>query len=131
MVETPIMSTTGRRNVIGTFLIPNSHETDVIVQVSADGMYAELSLRVPPMFLYLVERFAQEVGANHPDAPVIMAALRDAENLMLHEHPDRSNIRTSVQRRRLPFACIQNPIIYFINKSLNKLSQTLLLIQLG
>ena len=83
MVETPIMSTTGRRTVIGTFLIPNSHETDVIVQVSADGLYAELSLRVPPMFLYLVDRFAQEVGTNHPDATVIMAALRDVENLML------------------------------------------------
>ena len=64
--------------------------------------------------MYLVDRFAQEVDANHPDAPVIMAALRDAENLMLHEHPDRSNIRTSVQRRRLPFACIQNPIIDFL-----------------
>ena len=64
------------------------------MQVSADRMYAELSLRVPSMFLYMVDRFAQEVGANHPDAPIIMAALRDAENLMLHEHPDRNNIRT-------------------------------------
>ena len=65
------------------------------MQVSADGMYAELAVRVPPMFLYMVDRFAQEVGANHPDAPVIMAALQDEENLMmLHEHPDRNNIRT-------------------------------------
>jgi hypothetical protein len=83
MVETPTMSTTGRRTVIGTFLIPNTHETDIILQVSADGLYAELSYQVPPMFLYLVDRFAQEVGTNHPDATVIMAALRDVENLML------------------------------------------------
>ena len=114
IVETPTMSTTGRRTAIGTFLIPNTQETDVIVQVSADGCYAELSYRVPPMFLYLVDRFAQEVGANHPDAPVIMAALRDVENLMLHEHPDRNNIYTNVQRRRLPFLCIQNPVIDFL-----------------
>jgi hypothetical protein len=82
-------------------------------------MYAELTLRVPTMFLYLVDQFAQEQGANHPDAPVIMAALHDAENLMLHEHSDRNNIRTNnirtnVQRRRLPFACILNPVIDFL-----------------
>jgi len=114
MVETPTMSTSGRRTVIGTFLIPNSPETDVIMQVSADGWYAELSLRVPTMFLFLVERFAQEVGANHPNAPVIMAALRDAQNLMLHEHPDLNIVRTSVQRCRLPFPCIQNPVLDFL-----------------
>ena len=114
LVETPTMSTTGRRTVIGTFLIPNSHETDISVQVSPDGWDAELSLRVPPMFLYLVDRFAQEVGSNDPDAPIVMAALRDAENLMLHQYPDRENIRTNVQRRRLPFPCIQNPVIDFL-----------------
>ena len=56
---TQTMSATGRQNVIGTFLIPNTHETDVSVQVSADGWYAELSLRAPPMFLYLVDCFAK------------------------------------------------------------------------
>ena len=45
---------------------------------------------------------------------VIMAALRDVENLMLHQHPDRNNIYTNVQRRRLPFPCIQNPVIVFL-----------------
>ena len=114
LAETQTMSATGRRNVIGTFLIPNSHETDVSVTVSADGWYAELSLRVPPMFLYLVDRFSQEVGANDPDAPIVMAGLRAVENLILHQHPDRENIRTNVQRRRLPFACIQNPVIDFL-----------------
>jgi len=43
-----------------------------------------------------------------------MAALRDVENLMLHQHPDRNNIYTNVQRRRLPFPCIQNPVIDFL-----------------
>ena len=71
------------KNVVGSFLIPNSNETDVSVQVSADGWYAELSLRVPPLFLYLVDRFAQEVGANHPDAPIVMAGLRAVENLII------------------------------------------------
>ena len=66
------------------------------------------------MFLYLVDRFAQEVGANHPDAPVVMAALRNVENLILHQHPDRDNIRTDVQRLRLPFVCMQNPVIDFL-----------------
>jgi hypothetical protein len=61
------------------------------------GMYAELTLRVPTMFLYLVNQFTQEQGANHPDAPVIMAALHDAENLMFYEHSDLINIRTNVQ----------------------------------
>ena len=42
LVEMPTISS-GRRTVIGYFLIPNSHETDVSVQVSADGLYAELS----------------------------------------------------------------------------------------
>ena len=70
LAETQTMSATGRRNVIGTFVIPNCNETDVSVTVSADGWYAELSLRVPPMFLYLVDRFAQEMGANDPDAPL-------------------------------------------------------------
>jgi hypothetical protein len=44
LAETQTMSAIGRHNVIGTFLIPNTHKTDVSVQVSADGWYAELSL---------------------------------------------------------------------------------------
>ena len=84
-------------------------ETDVSVQeVSADGWYAVLSLQVPPMFLYLVNRFAQEVGANNPDAPIVMAGLCAVENLILHQHPDRENIHTNVQQKRLPFTCIQS-----------------------
>jgi hypothetical protein len=114
LAVTQTMSATGRQNVIGTFLIPNTHETDVSVQVSADGWYAELSLRVPPMFLYLVDRFSQEMGANDPDAPVVEASLRAVENQILYQHPDRENIRTNVQRLRLPFTCIQNPVIDFL-----------------
>ena len=37
LAETQTMSATGRRNVIGTFVIPNCNETDVSVTVSADG----------------------------------------------------------------------------------------------
>jgi hypothetical protein len=114
LADTQTMSATGRRNVIGTFLIPNSHETDVSVTVSADGWYAELSLRVPPMFLYLVDRFAQEMGANDPDAPIVEASLRAVENQILYQHPDCENIRTNVQQLRLPFTCIQNPVIDFL-----------------
>ena len=33
LAVTQTMSATGRQNVIGTFLIPNTHETDVSVQV--------------------------------------------------------------------------------------------------
>jgi hypothetical protein len=44
------------------------------------------------MFLYLVNRFAQEEGANNPDAPIIRAALCNVENLLLHQYPDQENI---------------------------------------
>jgi hypothetical protein len=54
------------------------------------------------------------VGANNPDAPVVMAALRNVENLILHQHPDRDNICTNVQRLRLLFTCMQNPVIDFL-----------------
>jgi hypothetical protein len=36
LAEMQSMSATGCQNVIGTFLIPNTHKTDVSVQVSAD-----------------------------------------------------------------------------------------------
>ncbi len=111
---TETMRTSGRQNTIGTFLIPNVRETDVNVHVSVDGWYAELSLRVPPMFLYLIDRFDQEMASNDPDAPIVQAGLRAVENQILHQYPDRENVRTNVHRVRLPYTCCQNPLISFL-----------------